>query len=211
MSGRRKKMKLRTHFATQRSIKTVSELSLENAEEDALVQLLFSLDGGDKVTTESEHAKSANDVAISDETEDETALIKGATLSLEKLTLTAAALVFRVVLMGRSSVDVQAEEQVKDALAERDVVVIFSKTYCGFCAAVKRLFERLGIRYRALELDILPLGSAMQRILYEMTGQRTVPSVWVRGRHLGGNDAVQELHRTGRLLPLLDESGIAHA
>jgi len=120
-------------------------------------------------------------------------------------------LVFRVVLMGRSSVDVQAEEQVKDALAERDVVVIFSKTYCGFCAAVKRLFERLGIRYRALELDILPLGSAMQRILYEMTGQRTVPSVWVRGRHLGGNDAVQELHRTGRLLPLLDESGIAHA
>jgi glutaredoxin 3 len=113
--------------------------------------------------------------------------------------------------MGRSSVDVQAEEQVKDALAERDVVVIFSKTYCGFCAAVKRLFERLGIRYRALELDILPLGSAMQRILYEMTGQRTVPSVWVRGRHLGGNDAVQELHRTGRLLPLLDESGIAHA
>ncbi|KAF6005548.1 hypothetical protein CCYA_CCYA01G0006 [Cyanidiococcus yangmingshanensis] len=112
--------------------------------------------------------------------------------------------------MGRSSLDGEAEKQVKSALEERGVVVVFSKTYCGFCAAVKRLFERLGIPYKALELDLLPLGAAMQRVLAGMTGQRTVPSVWVRGQHLGGNDAVQELYRAGRLLPILDAAGIVH-
>jgi glutaredoxin 3 len=112
--------------------------------------------------------------------------------------------------MGHSNQDGDAAKLVKGALAEQSVVVVFSKTYCGFCAAVKRLFERLGIPYTAFELDLLPLGAAMQRVLAEMTGQRTVPSVWVRGQHLGGNDRVQELHRAGRLLPLLDAAGISH-
>jgi glutaredoxin 3 len=40
------------------------------------------------------------------------------------------------------------------------------------------------------ELDVLPDGAAMQAALLELTGQRTVPNVFINGKHLGGNDKV---------------------
>jgi glutaredoxin 3 len=36
-----------------------------------------------------------------------------------------------------------------------------------------------------------------------LSGQRTVPNVFVRGRHLGGNDDTHRAHRTGQLAKLL--------
>jgi glutaredoxin-related protein len=32
---------------------------------------------------------------------------------------------------------------------------------------------------------------------------RTVPSVWIQGTFVGGNDAVQGLHRKNKLVPML--------
>lgn len=46
-------------------------------------------------------------------------------------------------------------------------------------------------------------GAQIQRELLTMTGQRTVPSVFVNGRHLGGNDDTQEAYRTGALTTML--------
>jgi glutaredoxin 3 len=54
-----------------------------------------------------------------------------------------------------------------------------------------------------LELDQRPDGAAIQQALLELTGQRTVPNVFVRGKHLGGNDATQQAHKTGSLQRLL--------
>jgi len=36
----------------------------------------------------------------------------------------------------------------------------------------------------------MPDGSAIQAALLELTGQRTVPNVFINGKHLGGNDKV---------------------
>lgn len=36
-----------------------------------------------------------------------------------------------------------------------------------------------------------------------MTGQRTVPSVFIAGKHLGGNDASQAAYRSGALMEML--------
>ena len=36
-----------------------------------------------------------------------------------------------------------------------------------------------------------------------MTGQRTVPNVWVKGNFVGGNDDTQGLHRSGKLSEML--------
>ena len=56
-----------------------------------------------------------------------------------------------------------------------------------------------------MELDLLPddEGDAMQSALLELTGQKTVPNVFVRGRHAGGNDDVQALLRSGELEGML--------
>jgi glutaredoxin 3 len=68
-------------------------------------------------------------------------------------------------------------------------VVVFSKTYCPYCTATKALFDSLGVKYAVHELDKMgDDGPELQTALLKMTGQRTVPSVFVKGSHIGGND-----------------------
>mmetsp|Transcript_3784 Transcript_3784/g.7532 ORF Transcript_3784/g.7532 Transcript_3784/m.7532 type:complete len:113 (-) Transcript_3784:395-733(-) len=84
-------------------------------------------------------------------------------------------------------------------------VVIFSKTYCGFCTRTKNLFSNgeLSNDVKIHELDRMPDGSSIQQTLASMTGQQTVPSVFIKGQHLGGNDDTQTAFRTGKLKAML--------
>ncbi|KAI9174871.1 hypothetical protein LWI28_023970 [Acer negundo] len=86
-------------------------------------------------------------------------------------------------------------------------VVVFSKTYCGYCQRVKQLLTQLGATYKLLELDEENDGSKIQAALVEWTGQRTVPNVFIGGKHIGGCDAVMEKHQGGKLVPLLADVG----
>ncbi|KAK3224652.1 hypothetical protein Dsin_004514 [Dipteronia sinensis] len=86
-------------------------------------------------------------------------------------------------------------------------VVVFSKTYCGYCQRVKQLLTQLGATYKLLELDEENDGSKIQAALVEWTGQSTVPNVFIGGKHIGGCDAVVEKHQGGKLVPLLAEAG----
>jgi glutaredoxin len=81
-------------------------------------------------------------------------------------------------------------------------VVIFSKTTCPYCKKVKELFESLSIKTNVVELDQLPNGSQIQEGLLVITGQKTVPNVFVRGRHVGGCDATVKLHEHGKLVAM---------
>ena len=45
-------------------------------------------------------------------------------------------------------------------------------------------------------------GTAIRDFLYEKTGQKTVPNVYVRGVHLGGCDNTLNAHAEGRLAKL---------
>lgn len=60
-----------------------------------------------------------------------------------------------------------------------------------------------GVDTVVYELDEVPSGQAIQDKLQEITGQRTVPNVWVKGKHLGGNDDTQAAHQSGKLHELL--------
>ncbi|KAL3787190.1 hypothetical protein HJC23_010200 [Cyclotella cryptica] len=87
-------------------------------------------------------------------------------------------------------------------------VVIFSTTHCPHCIETKQLFSRLNINAKIIELDRIKngLGSGDDSIamkLYEISGQRTVPNVFVKGKHLGGNDETQASARSGKLQCLL--------
>jgi glutaredoxin 3 len=90
------------------------------------------------------------------------------------------------------------------SLIENNKVVIFSKSYCPFCTATKRLFQGMGVEGVVIvELDQEPNGTEIQRELTKMTGQHTVPNVFVSGRHLGGNSDTQAAAKTGKLQDLL--------
>ena len=96
------------------------------------------------------------------------------------------------------------KERIKELILG-NTVVIFSKSYCPFCMKVKALFAQLGAQQQvcAIELDKDEKGPDIQAALLEVTGQRTVPSVFVGGQHLGGNDDVQAMAAKGELQAML--------
>ncbi|CAA2956015.1 glutaredoxin [Olea europaea subsp. europaea] len=85
-------------------------------------------------------------------------------------------------------------EQIEMALAKAKQIVnsnpavVFSKTYCGYCKRVKQLFSQLNATYKVIELDEESDGDEIQMALAEWTGQRTVPNVFIGGKHIGGCD-----------------------
>ncbi|KAJ8623041.1 hypothetical protein MRB53_031570 [Persea americana] len=92
-------------------------------------------------------------------------------------------------------------------LVSANPVMVFSKTYCGYCSRVKKLLSDLGANYKVIELDVESDGDAIQSALIEWTGQRTVPNVFIGGNHVGGCDNVMAKHNGGKLVPLLTEAG----
>ena len=70
-----------------------------------------------------------------------------------------------------------------------DGVVLFSKSHWGNRA--KNNLKSIGrISFVVVELDQHPDGPQMQAALREMTGQRTIPFVWLGGKHIGGSEDV---------------------
>ncbi|XP_068109178.1 thioredoxin reductase 3 [Hyperolius riggenbachi] len=95
-------------------------------------------------------------------------------------------------------------------LLEKNLVMIFSKSYCPFCKRVKELFTSLGREYFAVELDQSEDGSGIQEILFEMTGQKTVPNVFVNKTHVGGFDKTQQAQQDGTLQKLLGMEAVTY-
>jgi len=96
----------------------------------------------------------------------------------------------------------QLEEAIQKTTASNEVV-IYSKSWCPYCAQCKALFDDMNVPYTAIELDEREDGEQLQATLLELTQQRTVPNVFVGGQHLGGNDDTQQAARSGKLAELL--------
>ncbi|KAL1297146.1 hypothetical protein AAFC00_004722 [Neodothiora populina] len=74
-------------------------------------------------------------------------------------------------------------------------VAVFSKSYCPYCKATKQLLSSLDAKYYSIELDQIDDGAAIQDALQEMTGQRSVPNIFISKEHLGGNSDLQGLSK----------------
>ncbi|KAG0211809.1 hypothetical protein BGX28_007399 [Mortierella sp. GBA30] len=83
-------------------------------------------------------------------------------------------------------------------------VMIFSKSYCPYCLRVKDLFDDLSVPYKSLELDEHEYGDEIQQHLKKISGQSTVPNVYIKGTHLGGSDDTQAANESGKLKELLN-------
>jgi glutaredoxin 3 len=82
-------------------------------------------------------------------------------------------------------------------------IVVFSKTWCGYCRRTKDSLSRFkddGVDVVVHELDKMDDGTAIQHALLNVTGSRTVPQVFVNGTYIGGNDVTQQKIADGTLL-----------
>ncbi len=63
-----------------------------------------------------------------------------------------------------------------------DQVAILTREGCSFCAKAKKLLQDLGYDYAEVSLP----NTNRSRIVGAITGQGTVPQVFINGRHIGG-------------------------
>ncbi|KAI1652447.1 putative glutaredoxin [Daldinia decipiens] len=107
-----------------------------------------------------------------------------------------------------ASISPQAMAEAKtkaQSIIDENAVAVFSKSYCPYCSASKRLLDSLGAKYKLVELDEVPDGPAIQDAIQEISGQRTVPNIWIGKKHIGGNSDLQA--KSGELKSLLTEVG----
>ncbi len=79
-------------------------------------------------------------------------------------------------------------------------VVVYRTPYCPYCVLAARLLSAEKIPFREVDVSGDP---ARRRWLAEVSGQRTVPQLFIQGRPIGGYTELAQLAHTGKLRALL--------
>lgn len=81
-------------------------------------------------------------------------------------------------------------------------VEIYTSPLCGYCHAAKALLARKGAAFTEIDVSRDPARRA--QMIQRANGGRTVPQIFIAGRHVGGCDDLHALDRAGKLDPLLE-------
>lgn len=80
-------------------------------------------------------------------------------------------------------------------------IEIYTQPWCPYCVRAVSLLERKGVEYTEINA---PHGTAERaQAIQRSGGRRTVPQIFIDGRHIGGSDDLVELEQAGKLDALL--------
>src|SRR5207344_2070129 len=110
-------------------------------------------------------------------------------------------------------VDPIAARHVAD-IVDKESVVMFALEWCEFCWSVRKMFTRLGITYRSVDVDSVEyqkdeLGVKIRAVLADRTGQKTMPQIFVGGEHIGGCTDLFDAWRNGSLQKRLNDNAVS--
>lgn len=80
-------------------------------------------------------------------------------------------------------------------------VEIYTTPTCPYCRAAKQLLATKGVSYE--EIDVSRDPALRQAMTLRAGGSRTVPQIFVNGKHVGDCDRIYALDHAGKLDPLL--------
>lgn len=83
-------------------------------------------------------------------------------------------------------------------------VRMYATAVCPYCIRAEQLLKRKGIS--EIEKVRIDLDPAQRDEMIQLTGQRTVPQIFINGHHVGGCDDLYALDRAGNLDPLLNNT-----
>ena len=113
------------------------------------------------------------------------------------------------------AVSQEAAEFVTAAIRDpANPVVMFALEWCEFCWSVRKMFKHHGIAYRSIDLDSVAYqkddwGGKIRVALNAQTGLRTIPQIFIGGRHVGGCTDLFDGWKTGRLQSEMESAGVA--
>ncbi|QCD91070.1 glutaredoxin 3 [Vigna unguiculata] len=76
----------------------------------------------------------------------------------------------------------------------------------SYCLRAKRILAELNEKPFVVELDLRDDGYEIQSVILDLIGRRTVPQVFVNGKHIGGSDDLSAAVQSGELQKLLSAS-----
>ena len=96
-------------------------------------------------------------------------------------------------------------------MIDADKIVVFSWSFCPACDNAKKFLTDAGIEAQIIELDDLSddfhdYGKTQEA----MTGQKTVPNIYIAGEHIGTLTHLSNEVKDGKLKVRLDKLGIKH-
>jgi glutaredoxin 3 len=80
-------------------------------------------------------------------------------------------------------------------------ITIYTKGWCPYCSAAKKLLDDKGATYT--EIDIEKKPEARAEMIQKAKGRSTVPQIFIGEKHVGGCDDLYALDDRGQLKPLL--------
>jgi len=98
-------------------------------------------------------------------------------------------------------------KQIEDKNAQNPDL-IYSKSYCPYCAQVRGLFSKIDVEYKAINLDEVQEGDQILDGLMGITQRKTVPQVFIKSQFIGGCDDTVGMLDSGELKKKLDAAGI---
>jgi len=81
-------------------------------------------------------------------------------------------------------------------------VEIYTTQFCPYCFRAKRLLQERGVEFT--EIDVMMDGARRKEMMERAGGRRTVPQIFINGKHVGGSDELHVLDREGKLKPMLE-------
>jgi len=81
------------------------------------------------------------------------------------------------------------------------LVEIYTGPFCGYCNLAKRVLAGKGVAFQ--EIDVADTPGAREAMVQRTGGRRSVPQIFVGGRHLGDCMEMVALDRAGKLDALL--------
>jgi len=80
-------------------------------------------------------------------------------------------------------------------------VTIYTRDFCGYCSAAKRLLSEKGVDFVEHDAGFSP--ELRQEMIQRAKGRATFPQIFIGDVHIGGCDDLYALDRAGKLDPML--------
>jgi len=93
-------------------------------------------------------------------------------------------------------------------------VVLFALEWCEFSWSVRKMFAHYGIPYVSVDLDSVAYqennwGGQIRAAISEQTGLKTIPQIYIGGRHIGGATELFDAARDGTMAGLLEQNNVS--
>lgn len=80
-------------------------------------------------------------------------------------------------------------------------IIVYSTLTCPYCVNAKELLDSKGVEYKVVYVDKDP--TQLAEMLSKSNGSRTVPQIFIDGKHIGGFSDLKSLNESGKLDALL--------